>query len=136
MFLAMLARHAPDRLGKHLESLRGDRLAAVLADPVGPGTHSPQCIIHGCQLAAEALLDREEALAREEVRSDVGGMLRGGEVLAAVIRLDRELRLIPRDVLRELIAHRVEPVRDLDCHGDQSARLSLPLVEPHGSGAS
>jgi hypothetical protein len=114
--LATLTLDAPRSLGKDLEPLFRDWTTAVLADPVNPPPQSAQGVFdRGC-VKLELLLACEHAFPSEEVRRDIGRMLRGRDVLATALGVDGELDSLSSDLVGEIVSKRFEALFELYCH--------------------
>ena len=87
---------------------------------------------------AQPPLDREEARSREDVGSDIGGMVRGRGVLASAFEVDGRLRFVARDLGRKLGAKYLETLVHFDRHGQTvlPGRAFRRVTRPTGAGRS
>lgn len=114
--LAPLAINAAGGLREDLEPFLGDGMTAVRADAVGAFAHTAEGVLDGEHVSLEVDLAREQTLARVEIRGNVRGVLRRRDVLAAALRIDGELGLVERDLIREIGSEGLETFLHLYRH--------------------
>lgn len=114
--LASLAINAAGGLREDLEPFLGDGMTTVFADAVGAFAHTAEGVLDGDHVPLEVDLAREQTLARVEIGGDVRGVLRRRDVLATALRIDGQLGLITRDLIREIGAEGLETLLELYRH--------------------